>query len=72
MERHCRDGIDFLRAAARASDALRPPASDQISNAIFLSLKQRIELRCGQLVDWLGMLAAGHDGLLFDRKETLA
>jgi hypothetical protein len=72
MESHCGDGIDALGIATRASDAFGPPASDQISNAIFLSLKQRIELRCGQLVDWLGMLAAGHDGLLFDRKETLA
>jgi hypothetical protein len=72
MESHCRYGIDAPGTTARALNALRPSASNQISNAIFLSLKQRVELRCGQLMDWLGMLSAGHDGPLFDRKETLA
>jgi hypothetical protein len=72
VERHCRDGIDAFGAASRAANAFWPAPHYQISNAIFLSLKQLIKLRCGQLVDWLGMLSAGHDGLLFDRKETLA
>jgi hypothetical protein len=72
VERHCRDGINTFGAASRAVDAFWPAPHHQIPDAIFLSLKQRVELRCGQLMDWLGMLYAGHDGLLFDRKETLA
>jgi hypothetical protein len=72
MKSHCRDWIDSLRAATRTADALGPSPCDQVSDAIFLSLKERVELRGGQLMDWLRMLSAGHDGLLFDRKETLA
>jgi len=69
-EGHRRNRIDLLRPAARAVNAFWPPASDQVPNAIVLSLKHRVELRWGQLVDWFWMLPDGQGGLLFDREET--
>jgi len=56
-------GVQFIDggvATARAKDALRPTASDQIRFAVVLSLKQRIELRCGHLMDGLRLLLTGH------------
>jgi len=72
VESHRRDGIDSLRATTRTTDALRPSASDQVPDAIVLRLEQRIELRCGQLVDGFRMFCAGHVGNLFDCEATLA
>ncbi len=55
--------IDSLVAAARTADALRPTPSDQVRFAVVLSLKKRIELRCGHLMDGLRLLCAGHGNL---------
>jgi hypothetical protein len=59
---HRRDGIDTLGTATRATGAFRPTARNEILDAIVLSPKQRVELRCGQLINGLGfpLLPAGH------------
>ncbi len=49
-------------AATRTNDAIRPTANDQVLYAIVLSLKERVELRGGHLVDWLRLFCAGHRG----------
>jgi hypothetical protein len=64
-----RIALQFWRdncATTRAADAFRPAASYQISDAIVFGLKERVELRCGQLMDGLRfrLLPAGHDGSL--------
>jgi hypothetical protein len=53
--------INGCVATAGAKDSLRPTASDQIRLAVVFRLKQRVELRCGHLVDWLRLLLTGHD-----------
>ena len=45
--------IDLGIAAARAEDAFRPAARYQIADAVALGLKQRVELRRGQLMNGL-------------------
>lgn len=57
-----RQSIDLGVAAARAYDLARPSTDNEITNAIVLSLKQRIELRCGHLMDGFRALFAGHCG----------
>jgi hypothetical protein len=54
-------GVDLGIAAARADDGFGPAARNQIVDAIFFGLKQRIELRCAQLMD--GLRVASHDGI---------
>jgi hypothetical protein len=72
MERHCRDGIDAIGIATRASNALWPAARDQVADAIVLSLKQFIELSGGQLMDGFWLLRTAHCDNLFDCEVTLA
>ena len=62
-----RIALQFWRddcAAARAANAFRPTARNEVLNAIVFGLKERVELRCGQLMDGLRfrLLPAGHDG----------
>jgi hypothetical protein len=57
-------------ATARAANALWPAARYQVSDAIILSLKERVELLGGQLVD--GFRTAAHDGVSPSMRETLA
>jgi hypothetical protein len=57
-------------AAARATDAFWPAARDQVSNAIVLGLKERIELLGGQLVN--GFWTAAHSGLSPSMEGTFA
>jgi hypothetical protein len=52
--------IDLEVSAAGANDAIRPPADNQVSDAVVLALKQRVELLDGHLVDWLRLFLAGH------------
>jgi hypothetical protein len=52
--------IDLGVTATGAGNALRPSADNQICNAVILSLKQRVELCCGQLVDGFGV---AHDDI---------
>jgi hypothetical protein len=56
--------VNLWIAAARANDAFGPAARNEVLDAIILSLKHRVELRCGQLMDSLRfrLLPAGHDG----------
>jgi hypothetical protein len=72
FELHSGDFIDAGRIAARATDALGPAPHNQISNAIFLGLKQFVELRRRQLVNCFGMFRASHFGILKERKDALA
>jgi hypothetical protein len=55
--------IDGRIATARANDALRPSPNDQIRFAVVLSLKERVKLRCGHLMDGLRLLCAGHNDI---------
>lgn len=55
--------IDRRVATARAMHAIRPAPNDQIRFAVVLSLKQRIELRRGHLMDGFRLLCAGHGNL---------
>jgi hypothetical protein len=64
--------INLGIAATRANDAFRPTANDQISDAVFRRLKQRIELRGGQLVNCFGLLCAGHNGFLLSNESNMA
>jgi hypothetical protein len=54
--------IDSIVPATRAAHTVRPTPNDQILDAIVLSFKQRIELRCGHLMDGLRLFCAGHVG----------
>jgi len=47
-----RERIDFRIAATGADNLTVPTAGDQVVDAIVLSLKKRVELRCGQLMNW--------------------
>src|SRR5271165_6614037 len=72
MPRHCRDRIDALGTAARATITFRPTARDQISDAVVFGLKQRVELRGGQLMYGFRLLcAAAHDDVLFECEEAI-
>jgi len=60
LERHGPDREHLGIAAARAFDAVRPAAGDQISGARFLIRESLLELGDGHLMNWAGLL--GHGG----------
>jgi hypothetical protein len=49
-------------AATRATNTLRPAARDQIGFARLFVWKRFLELRGSQLMNWLRLFGAGHDG----------
>ena len=64
----------FWGPATRAHDAVWPAAHNKICNAIVLSLKHRVELRDGQLVDgfWVGGTAHNEFLSVSERKMACA
>src|SRR5262249_18296039 len=54
LTRHRLDRENLIVVAARAMDALRPAASDQIIGAMILIWKRRIKLGFRHLRDWVG------------------
>jgi hypothetical protein len=70
LESHGFEFIDVAASATRAADAFWPTARDEVRAARWLVGEQFFELRGRELVDWFGLLAAGHDALLLTEKSV--
>jgi hypothetical protein len=64
LESHGFEFVDVPASATRAANAVWPTARDKVRAARGLIGEQFIELGGRELVNWLGLLVAGHDALL--------
>jgi hypothetical protein len=64
LKGHGFEPIDMTASATRAADAFGPPARNEIDSTSVLVREHGVELGRRELVNWLGLLAAGHDALL--------